>query len=376
MDGILMKTFKLGDNILDKWLISKLETLTENVNREMDNYHLFNVVPQLFNFIEDLTNWYIRLNRRRFWDDGLTDDKCSAYSSLYFTLKEVSKIMAPFAPFLSEHIFLELKAFGEIKEESVHLCDYPSADSAKIDQTLEDAVDRMQQIILLGRQKRNQKQIKVKTPLSTLTVIHQDKELLEEISKLEEYIQTELNIKKITYDTNEENFIKLYAKANARVLGKKLGKDMAKYMGLITKLSSAELNKVEAGQNITVGDKELSPEDILIFREAKEGSEALSNRIISIDIDCELTEELIDEGLAREVVNRIQKTRKDINFNVADRIKVAYFGSEKICSVIEKHQEYIAKETLSTEFNKVESEENAIEFEIEGNKISLCLTKN
>ncbi len=371
-----LENLKTGENILDQWLMSKLQTLTDNVNREMDSYHLYNVVPQLFNFIEDLTNWYIRLNRRRFWADGLTEDKCQAYSALYIALKEMSKIMAPFAPFLADHIFLELKQFGEIKEESVHLCDYPESNSKDINSDLEEAVDRMQQIILLGRQKRNEKQIKVKTPLRSLTVIHKSEKMLSEISKLSNYIQTELNIKTIKFDTKEDDYIKLYAKANARVLGKKLGKDMNKYMGLITKLSSSELNLVEAGKNIQVGDKELTPEDILIFREPKEGSEALSNRLISIDIDCTLDQDLIDEGLAREIVNRIQKTRKDINFNVSDRIKVGYMGDEKICAVLEKHQEYIAKETLTTEFYKESSDKCHDEFEIDGEKLHLSLTKS
>jgi isoleucyl-tRNA synthetase len=200
------KDFSTGDNILDQWVISRLQTLISNVSTEMENYKLYNVIPALFEFIEELTNWYIRLNRRRFWEEGLEEDKKQAYSTLYSTVKEISVLMAPFAPFLSDHIFLELSKLGEIKEESVHLCSYPEPKDSLRRPLLEQAVSRLQQIILLGRQKRNQVKIKVKTPLRELTIIHQDENLLKEISKLESYIQTEMNVKEISYSQEEDKF--------------------------------------------------------------------------------------------------------------------------------------------------------------------------
>ena len=325
---------QFGDNITDRWVLSKLQTLKKDIAVEMDLYQLYNVVPALFNFIEDLTNWYIRLNRRRFWEEGLKDDKCQAYSTLYTAIKELSTALAPFAPFLSEYIYQELGKTGTKKYESIHLEDYPVEDKQYINPILENAVDRMQQIILLGRQKRNQVQIKVKTPLARLTIIHQDQLLLDEISKLENYIKTELNIKEIEYTTEESKYIKLYAKPNSPVLGKRLGKKFGIYMKLISSLKAEELTELEEeGQLIIEGEKFL-PSDILIFREAKEGTQALSNRFISIDIDCNLTEDLISEGLAREVVNRIQKTRKEIDLNVDDRITVSYSGDENILKAI------------------------------------------
>ena len=347
------KHLKHGDNILDRWILSELQTLIKNVNHEMDGYRLYNVVPQLFHFIEDLTNWYIRLNRRRFWEGkDLTDDKCAAYSTLYTALRELSKIMAPFAPFLSEHIYQELKEnFGEDLPESVHLCDYPEFDESYINDKLEDAVIRMQELILLGRQKRSQADIKVKTPLANLTVIHQDQALLNEIKHLEDFIKVELNVKNVSYDSNEDNYIKLYAKPNARVLGKKVGKRFKDFMASITKIDSATLKEFEAKGELILLDKKLIAEDIFVYREAQKGSNALSNRWISVDLDVNLNPELINEGLAREVVNRVQRSRKDLNFNVEDRIVVTVQADEIMKAIIDQFQDYIKAETLTTDIN-------------------------
>jgi isoleucyl-tRNA synthetase len=345
-DGSMAYTGTASDNILDQWLLSKLQTLIKNVNHEMQNYRLYNVVPELFNFIEDLTNWYIRLNRRRFWEEGMSTDKSAAYSTLYTTLETLSRLMAPFAPFLADHIYQELKVFGGNTEESVHLCNYPEAFEGMINSTLETAVGRMQQVVLLGRQKRVTEGVKVKTPLKTLKVIHQDQALLTEMQKLEEYIKIELNIKNVEYLTNESDFVVLSAKANLPVLGKKLGKEMGAYKGIIEKLSSSDVQRIEDGQKLTIKDFDFDNSEILVLRSAKPGTQALTNRLITIDLECTLDQDLIDEGLAREMVNRIQKTRKDTNFNVADRIEVTIHTNEALSKVFVKYQDYISSETL------------------------------
>jgi isoleucyl-tRNA synthetase len=369
------KNFKTSDNIVDQWLISNLQTLKKNIAHEMEEYHLYNVVPALFTFIEDLTNWYIRLNRTRFWGDGLTEDKCAAYSTLYTALRELTISMAPFAPFFSEYVFLELKKLNPNEVESVHLCSYPTPDEKLINQDLEIAVGRMQELILLGRQKRNLVQIKVKTPLKRLTIIHKDEKLLKEISKLSEYIQAELNIKNIEYSTQEDQFIKLYAKANLPVLGKKLGKEMGKYKALIEKLEGSELSTLEEKGSLTLEGVVFYPEEILIFREAKAGTEAMSNRFISIDIDTKLDQGLINEGLAREIVNRIQKSRKDLDFNVGDRITIEYSGSQELMNVIAEFKDYIAGETLCVEM-KESSQELNLRYEIDDFALNLSLKKS
>ncbi len=315
------------DNIVDQWILSKLQSLKAKVATEMAEYKLYNVVPALFEFIEDLTNWYIRLNRSRYWSEAMTSDKDAAFATLYLVLDELNISLAPFAPFLSEHIYRELSQFASKannRPQSVHLCPYPVADEKQMQPRLEAAVARMQSIILLGRQKREQVKIKTKIPLARLTIIHEDQSMLDEIARLESYIKSELNVKTLEYSTAEENFINLYAKANAPVLGKRLGKDFKQFKSLIESLSAAELKKFQESGSITLQNETFSADDILIFREAKAGTEALSDRFITIDLDINLDDALLREGLAREVVNRIQKTRKDLNLNVSDRISVTY----------------------------------------------------
>lgn len=370
--------FESGDNITDNWLLSNLQTLKQTISREMEAYRLYNVVPGLFRFIEDLTNWYIRLNRQRFWGEGLEADKRAAYSTLYTAVLELSQAMAPFAPFLAEHIYRELLAFDPQREqapESVHLCRYPEADESLIEPELERAVDRMQQLILLGRQKRNQVQIKTKTPLASLTIIHKEQGLLDEIAKLEDYIRAELNVKEVRYDSDEARYIDLYAKPNLKRLGKRLGKQMKHFKALIEGLDAAALAELEENGEITLDGERFETDDILIFREAREGSDALSNRYISIELDCELNDALIAEGLAREVVNRVQKSRKDAGLNVDDRITLTLQADAELRAAIEAHRDYIAEETLATELSLSDDAQEREQAAVDGHALSLSLTK-
>ena len=222
-----------GDNILDQWIMSRLQTLKNTVATEMEGYRLYNVVPGLFAFIEDLTNWYIRLNRGRFWGEDISADKIAAYSTLYEVLMELSKVMAPFAPFLSEHLYQSLaKLAGQpAQPNSVHLCDYPEAEAVKVKPGLETAVERMQQVILLGRQKREEVKIGLRTPLARLTIVNSDAALLEDMRSLESYVRDELNVQSVEYPADESAYIELYAKPNFPLLGKRLGKRMKAFAG-------------------------------------------------------------------------------------------------------------------------------------------------
>jgi isoleucyl-tRNA synthetase len=374
----------VSTNITDQWLLSRLQSLLTNVTREMAQYKLYNVVPALFEFIEDLTNWYIRLNRGRFWvEDGPSDkhwaDKSAAYQTLYQTLHALTLAMAPFAPFLAEHIYQLLLPYspaGAQAPQSVHLCAYPQALPQYIQPVLEAAVSRMQNIILLGRQKRNQVKIKTKTPLARLTIIHQEQAMLDEIARLEDYIRSELNVKTVEYSQDENRYIKLFAKPNAPVLGKRLGKDFGRFRGLIEKLDAAALNELQDTGTLTLDGVGFSLDDILIFREPKPGTESLSNRFISIDMDCQLAPALIQEGLAREVVNRIQKTRKDLGLNVSDRITIAYIAQAELAGVIAAHKEHIMRETLCTTLTPAAGlPGTAVHFDIDGLDLGIAIAK-
>jgi isoleucyl-tRNA synthetase len=333
-------------NILDRWILSKLQTLIAQMNQEMQAYRLYNVVPPLFGFIDDLTNWYIRLNRRRFWDEGLTADKRAAYTTLHRVLTDVSRLMAPFAPFFSDHTYTQLTG-----EASVHLARFPESEQKLMDRTLEEAVDKMQQVILLGRQKRVADGVKVKIPLRVLEVVHQDASLLKEMAKLEEYILGELNVKEVGYRTNEADYIRLYAKPNLPVLGKLLGKDMGRYKAKIEALGYAELQTIEAGGTVDLDGKTFGAEEVLVYREAKPGTHSITNRFITVGLECKLDPQLIDEGLAREITGRIQQARKKANLAVSDRVQVwlEFQGpdAEDLARALQTHQTHIAGETLA-----------------------------
>jgi isoleucyl-tRNA synthetase len=341
---------KKSEHILDVWILSRLQSLKALVAEHMGNYHLYWVVPQLLLFIEELTNTYIRLNRARFWESGMSDDKQAAFTTLYTVLSELAKLMAPFTPFLSETIYQSLKKYnGNEQPLSVHLCRYPQADTNLIDQGLEAAVDRLQQILVLARQQRNEAKIKIKIPLNKMTVIHKDEQLLKDIQKLEGIIKKEINLKTIDYCTDENQFINLTAKPNSPVLGKRLQKKFGPISKAIRELSMDDILAYEANGQIDIDGEILSGDDLLISREAKEGANIATNSKISLQLDLELNDALIAEGLAREVINRIQKLRKTMDLNVADRITVYYQADEALQKVIADFNGMICQETLTLE---------------------------
>ncbi len=367
----------VSSNITDQWILSRLQSLLSNVTREMAEYKLYNVVPALFEFIEELTNWYIRLNRSRFWVEGSSTDKQSACQTLYQTLHGVTLAMAPFAPFLAEHIYQRLLPYAprdSAQAESVHLCRFPQPQQALIQPVLEAAVARMQAIILLGRQKRNQVKIKTKTPLARLTVIHREQAMLEEIARLEGYLKSELNVKTVEYTQDEERYIRLFAKPNSPVLGKRLGKDFGKFRGLVEKLDARTLAAFQDSGRLTLDGIDFGQEDLLVFREAKPGTAAVSDRLITIELDCTLQPALVQEGLAREVVNRIQKSRKDLGFNVTDRILVEYDASAELAAAIDAHADYIRQETLALELRRSSGRRPSLAFEVDEFHLQLDLT--
>ncbi|MCG8316903.1 MAG: isoleucine--tRNA ligase [Pseudomonadales bacterium] len=360
-------------NIMDQWILSRLQTLKLRVTTEMENYRLYNVVPPLFEFIEDLTNWYIRLNRARFWVTEMTEDKQHAYGTLYTVLSELNQTMAPFTPFLADKLYQELKSFNNNDQPcSVHLCQFPMVNKALLNENLETAVARMQRIILLGRQKRNEVRVKTKYPLASLTVVHRNRELLNEIEKLASYVKAELNVKALYFSEAESDYIKLYAKPNARNLGRRLGKKFKHYQNLIETLDANEIEKLQSEGEISVEGETFCVEDILVFREARAGSNVVSDRYISIDLDCDLSDELVLEGLSREVVSRIQKTRRQIGLDVVDRIHMTYRASDRLWQAIAMHQDYIAKETLALSMAP-ENKEHDFTFNVDGESLNFTI---
>ena len=370
-----------GDNILDQWIMSRLQTLKQTVATEMEGYRLYNVVPALFAFIEDLTNWYIRLNRGRFWGADISADKIAAYSTLYEVLLELSKVMAPFAPFLSEHLYQALAQLAgrSAQPNSVHLCDYPEAESVKVKPGLETAVERMQQVILLGRQKREEVKIGLRTPLSKLTIVNSDQALLDDMRSIERYVREELNVQAVEYATDEAAFIELCAKPNFPLLGKRLGKRMKAFAAAIDALTPEQIGLLQ--QNGTVeltvdGATEVfNADEVRVQQQARAGTNTISNSQIAVDLNCQLTPELVRGGYAREVVNRIQRARKDMNFAVSDRITVHFAASGELAQAIDEHRDYVMHETLCVTLSNELDADAGTQTEIDGHSLGFTLQR-
>ena len=275
---------------------------------------------------------------------------------------------------MSEHIYQKLSGFrhSDSSKTSVHLCRYPIADEALQDQLLEAAVSRLQQIVLLGRKQREDHKISLRTPLTRLTVIHKDKGLLADVQRLEPYIKKELNVKQVDYDQNERNYIEWIAKPNFPRLGKRLGKRMRSIQQQIQHLTSAELEEFQEHGTIVLDEETFSLDEIHVFRHAKPGSAVVSDRLISIEQDLEVTTDLKNEGVAREIVHRIQLARKELDFQVTDRIHVTYQATPKMLSVVDQYREYIGSEVLAVDFTiggetnfRFELDEESFEFGLE-----------
>lgn len=341
---------------LDRWILSRLQTLIAKVNDNMQKYQLYLVIPPLLDFIDELTNTYIRMNRNRFWGEENSDDKEASYQTLFEILLTLSKLMAPYAPFLSESIFQSLKVYSDDDALSVHVCQYPDSDKSKQDTQLETGISLLQEIINMARAWRVSAGVKVKTPLPSVTIIHREKKLLDTVKPLSDLLCLELNVKEVRFDQNEDQYIKLYAKPNLPILGKRFGKDLPTIKKMIESLSTDDLKTFEKSSKLTINDTVFEKEDLLIFREPQEGINASSNRFITISLDTTLTDELIMEGQAREMVSKIQKTRKDLDLSIDQRITLTISG-EKAIAIFKTHQDYITKEVLAIKWESSDKEE-------------------
>jgi len=365
------------DNILDCWVLSRLQTLKETIGVQMRQYRLYNVVPALFSFIAELTNWYIRLNRPRFWAEGMDADKLAAYETLHTVVFDLSVAMAPFAPFLSEHVYRQLAQLaGEPPQPiSVHLLPYPEADRALRQPLLEDAVSRMQQVIELGRRQREDAKIGLRTPLRRLTIIHRDAELLAELRSLERYVKAELNVKEVLYDQDETKYIVQLAKPNFPLLGKRLGKRMRAFQAAIGAMDAEQIESLQQQGRIQLDGESFDSDEIVIVREAKAGTNATSNRFVSIDLDCALDDHLVREGWAREFVHHVQLARKKSGLEVSDRIRIAYSGDDSLEHAIAVHQDYVAGETLAKRLQQATTGPGAFEATIDGRRVAFSVAK-
>ena len=338
---------------IDRWIISLLNQLIKDVASDFSDYEPTNAARRIDDFIDShLSNWYVRLCRRRFWKGDYTEDKIAAYQTLYECLIALSKMMAPIAPFFSDWLYKNLNdATGKEENLSVHLADFPVHDASAIDQALLERMDYAQRISSLILSLRKKDNIRVRQPLSRVLLPVLDPNFQVQVNAVKDLILAEVNVKNIEYITEGDGIIHKKAKANFKTLGKKLGKDMKAAADVIGAFDQYEIAQLEKTNSyiLTIGGTSytLALEDIEVMTEDIPGWTVASDRDLTVALDVTITDELYSEGIARELVNRIQNIRKDSNFEVTDRIVVTITDHEVVSKAVGQFKDYICNEVLA-----------------------------
>ncbi len=339
-------------NPLDRWILSILHRLVADVTAAMDAYDLQRAVRPFVQFIEHLTNWYIRRSRRRFWKSQHDEDKREAYQTLYRVLLDFTRVAAPFVPFLAESIYRNLRTPD--LPESVHLDTFPQADEQQRDRALEHAMEQVLTVVRLGRHLRLAHGLKIRQPLASFRIASRERAVRETLHTYRETISDELNVKDIRVDEREAELAMLDIKPNYRTLGPRLGSKMKEATSAIASLPYDMMMRVAAGQSVSlmIGAESvpLAPEDLIVRRRPREGLVVAAEGPVVVALDTRLTPDLIREGLARELVSRIQNLRKSAGLAVTTRIRIFYHADDAVAEAVQTHQSYLASETLAVEF--------------------------
>ncbi|MBP44589.1 MAG: isoleucine--tRNA ligase [Deltaproteobacteria bacterium] len=346
------------NNPLDLWILSKLVGLIDEVRTQMDLYDLNRSVAPFVGFIDLLTNWYIRRSRRRFWKAGQGSDKLEAYATLFQVLRNLSRVIAPFVPFIADGIHRTLKLKGD--PESVHLALFPEKEGQmKQDPELEQRMDLVLSAVTMGRALRAKHQLKIRQPLQTITLITATPEAQRILEDLDELIIDELNVKSVEISRDEKDLVQLSAKANFKLLGRRMGKKMKAVSQAIAAMNPEQIRLYQQQGNVELEVEgegiRFEIEEILIQRSQKEGLLVETDNLLTVALDTEITADLLKEGLAREFVNKVQNMRKEKNLDVMDRIVTRYHGSKALETSLETHSDFIRTETLT---NTLSSESN------------------
>lgn len=355
---------------IDRWIISLLNSLIKSVQSDLDDYEPTRAVRSIQDFVDEhLSNWYVRLCRRRFWKGDYTEDKIAAYQTLYTCLDVISKLIAPFAPFFADFLFRNLNTVTQKERSaSVHLSDFPKVNEEAIDKLLEERMQLAQDISSLVLSLRKKVNIKVRQPLNKILIPVLNNSFKAQIEKVENLILSEVNVKEIQFINETEGIISKKAKANFKLLGQKLGKKMKTAADHITAMNSRQIDELEKNGNydliidgesvnILINEVEIISEDIPGWQVANKGE-------LTVALDTTLTKELMEEGNARELINKIQKYRKDSNFNVTDRITISIEKQPQIDSTIIHHKDYICAEILADELQLIDFLDNGESFEV------------
>jgi len=364
-------------SVMDKWILSRLNSLIGIVDENLDNYRITEPARAIQEFVDDLSNWYVRRSRERFWQKEMTQDKINAYMTLHTVLTTLIKIAAPFVPFITEEIYRNLvRNFDKTAPESVHLCDFPVMNKEMVDKKLEKNMELVLKLVVQGRSCRNAANIKNRQPIGKMYV----QAGFELPDMFKELVADELNVKEIIFTDDASYFTQYKFKPQLRTLGPKYGKLVPK---IAEKLNSLDGNSVmdafKKGDSIEFEidgtQVKLAETDVLIEVTQKEGYVSDSDRDSTVVIDTNLTEELLEEGFVREIISKIQTMRKEAGFEVQDHIKFYYESSDKICTIISKNKDLIADEVLGEEVSQGKTDGYTKDWNINGEKATFTVVK-
>ncbi len=358
---------------LDRWIISELNTLVKEVNDAYENYEPTKSARLISKFVQDnLSNWYVRLSRRRFWKGEYNTDKIAAFQTLLECLKTVSILSSPISPFFMDNLFQDLT----MNNESVHLTDFPNYSESLINKELQTKIRKSQEICSLALSLRKKEKIKVRQPLNKIIIPYRNDLEKEGLIDISEFIKSEINVKNVELVGDSSKILVKKAKPNFKLLGPKFGKDLKIVSSIINNLKSAEIEKIENEKALVLENNiEILLEDIEIYFEDIEGWQVVSENGTTIALDTNINEELKNEGVAREIVNRIQNFRKDSGFNVSDKIIIEIENNNLIEKAIFENIDYIKNETLAVELNFKQTLINAQEFEFDNLNIKIKIFK-
>jgi isoleucyl-tRNA synthetase len=372
---------------VDRWVISKLNSLVASYVEAMEAYDVTRAARSVSDFtIDQLSNWYVRRNRRRFWskwsEKSATDrDKLAAYQTLYECLIVVAKLSAPFAPFLAEELYRNLNSATKHEiSGSVHLAEIPAVDASAIDADLEQRMEIAQRLVTLVRAVREKSNLKVRQPLSRILIPVISDDVKYSIQEMEDVILDEINVKRIEFAGADSTIVRRKAKPNFRSLGLKYGKNVQLVATAIRPLTNAQLIELQVKGSLTLSangsDYNVDKDDVEIVHEEIKGWIIESDNEITVALDTALTPDLISEGFSREFVNRVQNLRKDSGFEVVDRIKIVVDGTANLSGALKEHEHYIKNETLALElsFGKAAGQ-SAAEFDLNGEKCAVVIER-
>ena len=364
-------------SVMDKWILSKLNSTIQTCDSSLENYKIPETAKALQEFVDDLSNWYVRRSRERYWAKGMEQDKVNAYMTLYTCLTEIAKAAAPMIPFMTEEIYQNIVVkVDPSAPESIHLCDYPKANEAHVDKELEADMDLVLKVVVLGRACRNSGNMKNRQPLANMFV--KAPFTLNEFFK--DIIADELNIKAVTFTDDVRSFTTYTFKPQLRTVGPKYGKLLGKIRTALSSVDgNATMDELKANGSVTFdfdGEKVvLTEEDLLIDMTQKEGYVTESNQDVTVVLDCNLTPELLEEGFVREIISKIQTMRKEAGFEVTDHITVGYKDNAKIESIFSKYADEICADVLADKLTDSEISGYTKEWSINGETVVLTVSK-